>query len=224
MLNYFKITFTYLIFVQSCISFKNDHTNSTASLDHILDQITYNIRTKGKDSGLDSFSLQDIHAEINQGSGKPIIFNLTNAIVYNVTSIERFGSSAISYNSKIFEFNVGFHLTGLQIECEFNVLAWNLNPIGKLKGGVEDFRVSTQGSIDLNNLNVTMNKIQFPTTGKIDFSVNTTVAIYGYIIEDLFNTAAPFQDIIIYEIGKALTKKINSIMEDLFMSPLMEIF
>lgn len=66
--------------------------------------------------------------------------------------------------------------------------------------------------------------IKFILFRKIDFSVNTTVPIYGYIIEDLFNTAAPFQDMIIYEIGKGLTDKINSIMKNLFMSSLMEIF
>nr|XP_014277411.1 uncharacterized protein LOC106681564 [Halyomorpha halys] len=222
MLNYFLLGFLCVLSTQSSISIKSDPTNS-ASLDNILDQISNNIRTKGKEIGLDSFPLQDIHTEINQGSGKPIIFNLTNGVINNVTSIERYGSSAISYSSKILKFNMGFHFTALEIECEFNVLAWNLNPIGKLKGGIEDFRISTEGSIDVNNLNVTMNKIQIPTTGNIDFSVNTTVPIYGYIIQDLFNTATPFQDIIIYEIGKGLTKKINSIMENLLTSRVMEI-
>ncbi|KAK9869503.1 hypothetical protein WA026_003256 [Henosepilachna vigintioctopunctata] len=142
-------------------------------------------------------------------------FTLNNGELSEISTIHRDGTVTVSYSEKTHKMDICIPLAfdTLKILYDYKIKIMGLGPVGKVKGTVNNFKMTVNVEVDFDKLNMSLQKYRVRNSGHIQLKF-TGNAIVDWMVNIVSNSATiALNPIIMKVIESIVAGNLGSIFE-----------
>ncbi|KAK9504512.1 hypothetical protein O3M35_010829 [Rhynocoris fuscipes] len=159
----------------------HDAFAENASLNVLLDNICENLKTNGKDIGLEPLKLPDLLESFTQHFwiiGTFVeVYNLTNGTLYNLETLHRYGDSLIAYENQTLDVELELEVDNIKVKYLLDAFFNGHELKGILHGELKMLRIKAAVAMETDIWNITLKELSFPNPGSLYLSIETSILL-----------------------------------------------